>query len=97
MFVQTFATVHSCIPPFLTLCLFEPNCARNFPERAEGRGGVFKAPAKVMLLQLAHLQHKGVGLTGKGSSLITLQALMRLCKDALRVEMLGNANTCAPG
>ena len=38
MLVQTFATVCSCIPPFLTCCLFEPNCAHIFSEGAEGRG-----------------------------------------------------------
>ena len=37
MFVQTFATVRSCILPFLTCCSFEPNCAHNFSEGAEGR------------------------------------------------------------
>ena len=39
MFVQNFATVRSCIPPFLTCCLFEPNCAHNFSEGTEGRAG----------------------------------------------------------
>ena len=37
MFVQAFATVRLFIPPFLTCCLFEPNCAYNFSEHAEGR------------------------------------------------------------
>ena len=39
MFVQTFATGRSCVPPFLMCCLFEPNCAYNFFEGAEGRAG----------------------------------------------------------
>ena len=77
MFVQTFATVRSCIPPFRTCYLFEPNCAHHFSEAAEGRAGrrsegakgregcedasrAFKAPPKVMLLQLTDLEHKNV-------------------------------------
>ena len=40
MFVQTFATVRSCIPPFAACCLFEPNCTYNFSEGAEGCEGL---------------------------------------------------------
>ena len=44
MLVQTFATVRSCIPPFLTYCLFEPDCVFNFSEGAEGEGARGKGP-----------------------------------------------------
>ena len=43
MFVQTFATVRLCIPPFLTCCLFEANCAYNFKAQ---RGAIGRGPKK---------------------------------------------------
>ena len=59
-------------------------------EQRGARGRIFKALAKAMILQLTNLLHKGVDRRaphGEGQLphiLITLQALLRLCKVILR-------------
>ena len=63
MFVQTFATVRSCIPPFLTCCLFEPNCAQNFKAQRGARGASGKGPKKGAKKVVRYLESDELGST----------------------------------
>ena len=101
--VQTFVTARSCIPPFQTCCLFEANCAHSFCEGAEGRAGQRgeRTEGRTRRGTNAQRGERAEGRTRRGanalilerptvktSCLITLQALLHLCKATLRVEVL---------